>query len=167
MRPTTPSTTHAVHAFVATISESDLRTLVAELVAVLLRCFGASPGSSPEVNEISPGGNGRRRSWSQARRDAQNAKRRGLRATPGNGRRRRGRKPKGERAARNGAEATTEDQGVTAQRLWEHAARLEPKAPWRAIVREFGVADAVAQQAHRDGVLPPCTPRAAARFLTL
>jgi hypothetical protein len=50
--------------------------------------------------------------------------------------------------------------------LWEHAAKLEPKAPWRAIVRELGVAEAAAQAAQRDGILP-CTPRAAARFMTL
>ena len=50
--------------------------------------------------------------------------------------------------------------------LWAHAAKLEPKEPWRAIVRELGIAEAAAQAAQRDGILP-CTPRAAARFMTL
>ena len=45
-------------------------------------------------------------------------------------------------------------------------AKLELKAPWRAVVRELGIAEAAAQAAQRDGILP-CTPRAAARFLTL
>jgi len=55
---------------------------------------------------------------------------------------------------------------VKAEALWAHAAKLELKAPWRAVVRELGIAEAAAQAAQRDGILP-CTPRAAARFLTL
>jgi hypothetical protein len=52
--------------------------------------------------------------------------------------------------------------------LWKHAAKLEPKAPWRAVVRELGVPEGAAQNAHRDGALPPnISAAAAARFLTL
>jgi hypothetical protein len=55
---------------------------------------------------------------------------------------------------------------VTAQRLWEHAAKLSPAAPWRPVAREFGLRDHEAMAAQRDGILPG-TPRAAARFVTL
>jgi len=125
-------------------------------------------------------GNGRRHRsrdkarahWSQARRDAELAKRREQRALAragraGNGRKRRGRKPSTGTAAGNGAETAADGRHVVkAQALWAHAAKLEPKEPWRAIVRELGIAEAAAQAAQRDGILP-CTPRAAARFMTL
>ena len=53
----------------------------------------------------------------------------------------------------------------TAAAVWERAAALEPKAPWRAL-REFGVHDAVALDAYRIRALPPgFGPDAAARFL--
>jgi hypothetical protein len=86
-------------------------------------------------------------------------------APPSNGRRR-GRKSKVD-ASGNGSEPTANGRSaVSPKALWEHAAKLEPKAPWRAIVRELGVAEAAAQAAQREGILP-CTPRAAARFMTL
>jgi hypothetical protein len=106
--------------------------------------------------------------WSRARRDAELAKRRERRALAraGNGRKRRGRK--GVADAGNGTEATANGRRVpvTAAALWAHAAKLEPKAPWRAVVRELAVSESAAQAAMRDAVLP-CTPRAAARFLGL
>jgi hypothetical protein len=55
-----------------------------------------------------------------------------------------------------------------AQTLWQHAEKLQPKAPWRAIVREFGINEAVAQDAHRNYKLPPgITGDAVSRFLEL
>jgi hypothetical protein len=55
-----------------------------------------------------------------------------------------------------------------AQALWQHAAKLQPKAPWRVIVREFGINEAVAQDAHRTHKLPPgITGDAVSRFLEL
>jgi hypothetical protein len=46
--------------------------------------------------------------------------------------------------------------------------KLQPKAPWRAIVREFGIDEAVAQDAHRTHKLPPgITGDAVTRFLEL
>jgi hypothetical protein len=57
---------------------------------------------------------------------------------------------------------------ATAASLWTHAALLQPKAPWRAIVREFGINEAVAQDAHRTHKLPPgITGDAVTRFLEL
>ena len=62
----------------------------------------------------------------------------------------------------NGAEITP------AQTLWQHAGKLQPKAPWRAIVREFGINEAVAQDAYRVHNLPPgITGDAVTRFLEL
>jgi hypothetical protein len=55
-----------------------------------------------------------------------------------------------------------------AQTLWQHAENLQPKAPWRAIVREFGINEAVAQDAYRNHKLPPgITGDAVNRFLEL
>jgi hypothetical protein len=52
--------------------------------------------------------------------------------------------------------------------LWQHAAKLHPKATWRAIVREFGINEAMAQDACRSSVLPPgIGPDAVTRFLEL
>ena len=150
-----------VRALIAGIPEPRLRALVAELVVALMHCF-ASPGSSSEET-TSPSSNGRRRrrpsrdraraQWSQARRDAENAKARERRALArgeraGNGRKRRGRKPSARTAAGNGAEAAANGRRVpvTAAALWSHAAKLEPKEPWRAVMRELGVAESTAQQ---------------------
>ena len=159
MRPTLAEST--IRALIATIDEQRLRALIVELIITALRCMAASP-ASPEV--AAPPSNGRRRRhWSRARRAAENTKRREKRrATP----RRRSRRPKVD-ASGNGSEPTANGRfAVSPAALWEHAAKLEPKAPWRAIVRELGVTESAAQAAQRDGILP-CTPRAAARFMTL
>ena len=166
MRPTLSTAAGTIRALIATVPEHTLRELVAELVAALLRCVAASPGSaSPGSAEVAaPPSNGRRRRrWSRARREAENTKRREKRrATPA----RRLRGPKVD-VSGNGSEPTANGRSaVSPEALWSHAAKLEPKAPWRAIVRELGVADSAAQAAQRDGILP-CTPRAAARFITL
>jgi hypothetical protein len=170
-----------ISTLVADASEQRLRAFVAELVAALLRCLIMPPASVPATasngrrrsRHAKPSDNKTRRHWTPAQRDAMNAKRRAKRqaakaAAPGNGRKRRGRKPKAAAAAGNGAEATADGRRVpvTAKAFWRHAAKLSPQEPWRAIVRELGVAESTAQGAMRDAVLP-CTPRAAARFLTL
>jgi hypothetical protein len=55
-----------------------------------------------------------------------------------------------------------------AKTLWQHAEKLQPKAPWRAVVREFGINEAVALDAHRIHRLPPgITGAAVARFMEL
>ena len=102
--------------------------------------------------------------------DALNAKRREERRlarkaqeAAGDAPKRRGRKPKG-----NGAEAHGNGATVSAAALWEHARKLEPRQPWRAVARELGVSDGAAQLAHRNLAMPAnISPAAAARFLTL
>jgi hypothetical protein len=76
------------------------------------------------------------------------------------------------RAARqakpNGSNGRNSPEITSAQTLWQHAEKLQPKAPWRAIVREFGINEAVAQDAHRTHKLPPgITGDAVTRFLEL
>lgn len=149
MRPATAEST--VRALIDHLDEQRLRALIVELALAVLRCLATSPGS-PEV-AATPSNGRRRRHWSRARRAAE---------TP----RRRRRRPKVD-ASGNGSEPTANGRfAVSPAALWEHAAKLEPKAPWRAIVRELGVTESAAQAAQRDGILP-CTPRAAARFMTL
>jgi hypothetical protein len=70
------------------------------------------------------------------------------------------------RQAKPNGSATAET--AAAKTLWQHAEKLQPKAPWRAIVREFGINEAVAQDAHRTHKLPPgITGDAVSRFLEL
>jgi hypothetical protein len=171
---------NTVQTLIATIPDQRLRELVTEILTAAVRCLTAETAKAAASTTAAPA-NGRRRHhsrdkarahWSRARRDAENAKHRERRALAraegaGNGRKRRGRKPSAGAAAGNGAEAAANGRHVVkAQALWQHAAKLEPKEPWRAVVRELGIAEAAAQAAQRDGILP-CTPRAAARFLTL
>jgi hypothetical protein len=77
------------------------------------------------------------------------------------GRRRRGRKPSN--SAGNGQAAAP----ITPLAFWQHAEKLEPQAPWRAVVREFEVKETIAQQAYRSQSLPPRVGPMAVSFLTL
>jgi hypothetical protein len=158
---------------VATIPEQRLRAFVrafvVEIAVSVLRCLITGV---PEPETAAPvSADKARRHWSQARRGTHNAKRRDQRAAAAAGARRRRRRikatgeasmPVGNGAGANGVGA------VSASALWKHAAKLEPKAPWRAVARELGVSDGAAQTAHRNEVLPAnISPAAAARFLTL
>jgi hypothetical protein len=59
-------------------------------------------------------------------------------------------------------------EAASAKTLWQHAEKLQPKAPWRAVVREFGINEAVALDAHRIHKLPPgIAADAVARFLAV
>jgi hypothetical protein len=161
-----------VHTLIAAVPDQRLRELVVGIVLAAVRCLTAE---TAETSPTAPTHGRRHRSrdkarahWSRARRDAELAKRRERRALAraGNGRKRRGRKPVA--AAGNGTEATANGRRVpvTAAALWAHAAKLEPKAPWRAVVRELAVSESAAQAAERDGILP-CTPKQTRRFLQL
>jgi hypothetical protein len=71
-------------------------------------------------------------------------------------------------AKHNGSSNGSATAETVAAKLWQHAEKLQPKAPWRAIVREFGINEAVAQDAHRNHTLPPgITGDAVSRFLEL
>jgi hypothetical protein len=104
---------------------------------------------------------------SRAYLDELNAKRREKRHLAREARagtaKRRGRKPKDNGAGAHGNGAT-----ISAEALWEHARKLEPRQPWRTVARELGVRDGAAQLAHRNLAMPAdVSPVAAARFLTL
>jgi hypothetical protein len=61
--------------------------------------------------------------------------------------------------------------GTEAEKLWRHAESLAPGKPWRAIVREFGINEAVAVDCWRNKTVPPGIVHGAigaiARFLEL
>jgi hypothetical protein len=57
---------------------------------------------------------------------------------------------------------------VTSQILWEHATRLEPTAPWRAVARELGTNIDVARHAFHTTSIPyGIGPMMMERFLTV
>jgi hypothetical protein len=80
-------------------------------------------------------------------------------------------KVEAEHGARNGAGNGHEraaKPAIGAAQLWEHAARLSPKTPWRAAAREFGTNEAQTLDAYRSNSLPPgITANAIERFLEL
>lgn len=176
MRPH-PAAATTVRALIAAVPDNRLRELFLELALAAL--------AVPAVEEPKPAArNGRRhrgggKGWrrgkgkhkvnrhSRAYLDALNAKRREQRrlareaqeAAGTTKRRGRPKKTKGE-----GARSAT----VSPEALWQHATKLEPKQPWRAVARELGVSDGAAQLAHRNLAMPVnISPAAAARFLTL
>jgi hypothetical protein len=75
------------------------------------------------------------------------------------------------KAAKGSAPGTAgngEDVAVTPAMLWQHAERIQPTAPWKAVAREFGVKDIHAQAAYRNQSLPPHVgAMAITKFLTL
>jgi hypothetical protein len=70
------------------------------------------------------------------------------------------------RRKNNGAGAHGNGATVSAEALWEHARKLEPRQPWRAVSRELGISEGATQLALRNlTVSEDVSP--AARFLTL
>jgi hypothetical protein len=65
------------------------------------------------------------------------------------------------KAKRQAAKAAKTDTGngkdapITAQAFWQRCEQIEPGAPWRIPVREFGTRDTVAKQAFQARTLPP------------
>jgi hypothetical protein len=175
-----PAAADTIRTLIAAVPDDRLREIFLELaLAALAVPAVAEPKGAPR--------NGRRRrgrgkGWRhgkgkhkidhprRAYLDTLNAKRREkrqlareAREAAGQAPRRRGRKPKG-----NGAEAQGNGATISAAALWEHARKLEPRQPWRAVARELGVSDGAAQLAHRNLAMPAnISPAAAARFLTL
>jgi hypothetical protein len=178
MRPN-PAAADTIRTLIAAVPDNRLRELFVELALAAL-AVPASDDPKPAAR------NGRRRrghgkGWRRGKGkhkidrhrraylDALNAKRREQRRLAREAReaagtaKRRGRKPRGNGAEAHGAGAT-----VSAEALWEHARKLEPRQPWRAVSRELGVSDGAAQFAHRNLAMPAdISPVAAARFLTL
>jgi hypothetical protein len=56
-------------------------------------------------------------------------------------------------------------EAALAAKLWQHAAELNPTAPWKPIVAEFGLNAALALNHCRSGTMPPLAPAAASRFI--
>ena len=153
---------NTVQTLIATIPDHRLRELVVGIFLAAVRCLTVEAAASEQAAPVRA--DKARRHWSQARRDAHNATRREQRKlAAASSRQRRSRKPKAETTPVSG---DGNGRAVSPAALWKHAAKLSPDAPWRIVAREFGVSENVAQNAHRDGILPG-TPRAAARFLTL
>jgi hypothetical protein len=166
--------TPALRSVIAAIPDDRLREFVLE---VLLAGLTAAPASvrAKAPATLTPQAGTRPRGWprgrprgprkpadkaarlvAQRRRDAE--KKRAARAAA--------------RAARqakpNGSKGRGSPEITPAQTMWQHAEKLQPKAPWRVIVREFGINEAVAQDAHRTHKLPPgITGDAVSRFLEL
>lgn len=174
-----PAAADTIRALIAAVPDNRLREIFLELALTAL--------AVPAAEEPKPARNGRRRrargkGWRRGKGkhridrrrraylDTLNAKRREQRrlareapGPAGDAPKRRGRKPKG-----NGAEAHGNGSTVSAAALWEHARKLEPRQPWRAVARELGISDGAAQLAHRNLAMPAdISPVAAARFLTL
>jgi hypothetical protein len=60
------------------------------------------------------------------------------------------------------------DAPITAQAFWQRCEQIEPGAPWRIPVREFGIRDTVAKSAFQARTLPPrIGPMALNRFLEM
>ena len=183
MRPTTTAA-DTIRTLIAAVPDERLRELFLDLALTALDAV-------PAVEEPKPAPrNGRRRSRGKGWRhgkgkhkidrrrraylDALNAKRqekrrlaREAREAAGDAPKRRGRpkKSKGEGAHRNGNGRSAT---VSPAALWQHATKLEPKQPWRAVVRELGVSQGAARFAHNNLAMPAdVSPMAAARFLTL
>jgi hypothetical protein len=163
--------TAVLQILVAALPDAALRPLLVELV--LGGAMAAAPlASATETKTPAPARI--RRGWprgvprgprkqaavkrTRAQLDQLNAKRKAARAAA----KATVAKPNGGNGSSPAAEPTP------AQTLWQHAEKLQPKAPWRAIVREFGINEAVAQDAHRTHKLPPgITGDAVTRFLEL
>jgi hypothetical protein len=147
-----------VRVLVSAIPEDRLRSLFLEL---LLNGLADRPSKSMQ------NAGGKKASAERRRERARKwiaAKRQAAKAAADKPRRKRGRPKRApdKPAGGNGAGE------VTAEALWSHAVKLEPKAPWRAVARELGVVDGTAQAAHRNMALPPgLNADAVARFLTL
>jgi hypothetical protein len=184
MRPTTAAA-DTIRTLIAAVPDDRLRELFVEFaLAALAVPAVAEPKEAPRNGRRRRSrGKGARRGkgkpkvnrHSRAWLDAYNAKRqekrrlaREARVAAGDAPKRRGRKPKA-----NGAEIRPRaggDNGATisAAALWEHARKLEPRQPWRAVSRELGVSEGAAQAALRNLTVPEdVSPAAAARFLTL
>ena len=155
---------NTVQTLIAAIPDQRLRALVTEILAAVVRCLTAETAAS--APDPVPDNGRRRRSrdkarahWSQAQRDAHNAKLREQRKLAAASRsQRRSHRPKiaseNKTSAGDGTSGNGTGSGqVSAKALWKQAAKLEPKAPWRAVVRELGVPEGAAQNAHRDGAL--------------
>jgi hypothetical protein len=171
MRSTSSSDT--IHPLVANISERRLRAVLADFLTALLACLTAPEQASEQAP---PARDGRRHNGRRRRGNAATSlTRASASAEP------RPRPQPAMAAAVAGADPRPRRSPTAAMAARPHPAAVPalrrcgcgstPASSNRkslgAVARELGVAKNVAQNAHRDGTMPPCDPRAAARFLTL
>jgi hypothetical protein len=147
----------AFYAVLREMPEDKLRKLILDLLLAPLtmttqhRKRGRQPIAVAEGNVVPlPPKNGRKRRR-KAVDEAKLAERRKRNAANRKARRHAARAAKAAKiSAGNG-----EDIAVTPAMLWQHAERIEPTAPWKAVARELGVKDIHAQAAYRNQSLPP------------
>jgi hypothetical protein len=148
----TSDTAAAVRTLIAALPDACLRDLCVRLALNHLTL--TPPATSPVEPEVR---RKRGRPRGRPRRTATNGRRRGTeapaKAADSKLVARRQRYAAKRAAARREAKAAAkagsngEDVPVTPAMLWQHAERVEPQAPWKAVARELGVKDVHAQAA--------------------
>jgi hypothetical protein len=166
----------AVRTLIAALPDACLRDLCLQLALSL-----ATPPPATATSPVEPSVRRRR---GRPRGTATNDRRRGTgapaKAADSKLAERRARYAAARKAKRRAAKAAAkaplpttgngngENAPITAQAFWQRCEQIEPKAPWHIPVREFGIREAVAQQAFRARTLPPrIGPMALNRFLEM
>jgi hypothetical protein len=162
----------AFYAVLAEMPPEKLRKLFLELLLAPLtwttqhRKRGRQPTAVAEGNVVPlPRKNGRRR----RRKTVDEAKLAERRKRNAANRKARRQAAKAEAAAAATTAGNGNGQGLTLiESFWRHAQTLDPQAPWKPVMREFGTNEAAARHAFRTNALPPHVgPVAVERFLTL
>jgi hypothetical protein len=177
----TADVTTIVRTLIAALPDACLRDFCIQLALSLATSPPATATSSVEPSARRKGGwprgrprrsatNGRRRGTGAPAKAAELAERRARYAAARKAKRRAAKAQAAAKAppptAGNGSSGAKGP--VTAQAFWQRCEQIEPAAPWHIPVREFGVRDAVAQQAFRARTIPPrIGPMALSRFLEL
>jgi hypothetical protein len=169
--PAAAAVRNAFHAVLNAMPEDKLRTLILELLLAGLsparqaphRKRGRPPKAVEEENAPLQRNTARRRRKG-AVDEAKLAERRKRYAA-----KRKAKRQAAKAAAAKAAAANANGQDViSAEAFWRHAEKIEPKAPWKPVMREFGTNEGVAKHAFKSKGLPPHVgPVAVERFLAL
>jgi hypothetical protein len=152
-----------IRVLVGAIAENRIRDLLIEL---LINCLapgsprrGRRPKEAPAVDLTERKRERARKYAAKKRAAAKEAARSAVSAATGK---------RCGRPRKNGSNGNGTESAVTAKAFWQHAEKLEPTRPWRAVIREFDVKEAIAQNCYRKLSLPPSIgPMAITKFLTL
>jgi hypothetical protein len=164
-QPTTNST-HVLHTLIAVLPDEALRPLLLEL---LRNGAGTDLPAAPVQDDPASAPRRPRRRGGWPKGEKRGRPRKGARADADTKRLERNERAKlwarKTRAAAKAAlqadshqagnGASTASTGITPAQLWEHAARVSPKTPWKAVAREFGTNEAQALDCWRTGSLIP------------
>jgi hypothetical protein len=166
----------AVRTLIAALPDACLRDLCIQLALNRLTLTPPSP-AQPEARRKGGWPRGRRRTAANGRRrgkkalakgtmDSKLAERRARYAAARKAKRHAAKAAKATKATTNNGNG--ESVAASPQAFWQHAEKLEPTRPWRAVVREFDVKEALAQNCYRKLSLPPGVgPMAVTKFLSL